>query len=441
MQGNNLLIQALECGILDLSDIQEQMNMKKKEKILKAHAFNVWKGSNDYWYTYLPDGKGGRKQKRKKTKEALEDCIIEYYKNQDSEEVLVQKEIDQISKRNITIKELYERWIEYKFNHTNSSGYIKRITCSWKKYYLNDDYILNTPVIAFTKFDLDQWAHKLIKENNMTKKEYYNVTLILRQCIDLAVELKYIEYNYFSDVKIKPKIFVRTKKAPAETQVYHSTEYFKLKTALHNKFEKYPNNTTYFAILFAFETGVRIGELAALKFSDIEKNDPDNIHIQRQEIKNFKFNDDKTMTFSGFSILDHPKSDDGERKIPLTATAKEIIKNQEKMQKERGIDIDGYIFFKDGKRVNQDQLQKSIENCCKDAGLDVKRIHKIRKTYISTLIQSQLSIEEVRRIAGHADERVTYSNYCYNLLNRKETFDLVNKALERKEELMTNKVF
>lgn len=430
---NNLLLQALEYGILDLSDTQEQVNMKKKEKFLKNHDFDVWKGTNGYWYTYLPDGKKGRKQKKRKTKDALNQCIIEFYEQQDSESTLMHKEIDQINKKNITLKELYEQWIDFKSDQSKATSYPKRITCSWKKYYLSDPYIVDTPVISFTKFDLERWIYRLIKKYNiLTKNEYYNATIILRQCLSLAVELKYITCNYFAEIKLRKNTLQRKKKADAENQIYYTEEYTKLQNALYNKFQKYPNNTTYFAILFAFETGLRIGELAAVKFSDIEKMDPDSIHIQRQEVKNFRFNEDKSMSFCGYSVSNHPKTDDGYRKVPLTDRAKEIIEMQKEMQKERGIDIGGYIFFKDGKKITQDQLQKSIENCCNDAGINVKRIHKIRKTYISTLIESQLSIEEVRRIAGHADERVTYGNYCFNLRTKKETRDLINKALSQK---------
>ncbi|MCD7737671.1 MAG: hypothetical protein LUH58_01330 [Lachnospiraceae bacterium] len=56
-------------------------------------------------------------------------------------------------------------------------------------------------------------------------------------------------------------------------------------------------------------------------------------------------------------------------------------------------------------------------------------IFKVRKTYISALIDSGLNINEIRRLAGHEDERTTYKNYCFNRMTNKETENLLEKAL------------
>ena len=42
-------------------------------------------------------------------------------------------------------------------------------------------------------------------------------------------------------------------------------------------------------------------------------------------------------------------------------------------------------------------------------------MHKIRKTYISTLIDNEnININYIRQMVGHADERTTYGCYCFN---------------------------
>ena len=75
---------------------------------------------------------------------------------------------------------------------------------------------------------LDEWAHKMIKDNGLTKKSYYNMSVILRQCLYYAVEMKYIDKNIFSEVKINTKMFVRTKKKTSTTQVFTELEEEKL---------------------------------------------------------------------------------------------------------------------------------------------------------------------------------------------------------------------
>ena len=58
-----------------------------------------------------------------------------------------------------------------------------------------------------------------------------------------------------------------------------------------------------------------------------------------------------------------------------------------------------------------------------------KSFHKVRKTYISALIDSGININEIRKAVGHTDERTTFSNYCYNRVGKQETTALFENAL------------
>ena len=43
-----------------------------------------------------------------------------------------------------------------------------------------------------------------------------------------------------------------------------------------------------------------------------------------------------------------------------------------------------------------------------------KSNHKIRKTFISSLFDNNMNIDTIRETAGHADERTSLNNYCFN---------------------------
>ena len=58
-----------------------------------------------------------------------------------------------------------------------------------------------------------------------------------------------------------------------------------------------------------------------------------------------------------------------------------------------------------------------------------KSFHKVRKTYISALIDSGININEIRKAVGHTDERTTYGNYCYNRAGKQETTVAFENAL------------
>ena len=59
---------AIKNGIIDLPHLQDQVEMMKNTEILQNHQYKIWQGNNQKWYTYLPDGKDGRKQVKRSTK-------------------------------------------------------------------------------------------------------------------------------------------------------------------------------------------------------------------------------------------------------------------------------------------------------------------------------------------------------------------------------------
>lgn len=428
LSDREILNYAFENGILDLHTIQKQIEMNERKKYLNMHESTIWQGKDGKWYTYLPEEIKGRRLIKRKSQKNIEDEVISFYKNTEEDNNKKQK--------NITLFEIFPQWIDYKQIHTNSTSYIKRITADWKRFYSKDKELINMPLKQMTKVYLDTWAHGVIKQYSLTKKSYYNMSMILRQCLDYAVEIGCIEENEFSKVKINTKIFVRKKKKSGDTQVYNQHEEEEIIKDMIRRFNNNKSSTAPLAVMLAFETGVRIGELCALKFSDIEDN---YIHIQRQEVREFEKVDGYTMRFKEFKIVDYAKSEDGYRDIYLTDTARKIIEIAQIMNNINGEkNPNDFIFCKGGKNVDHYSIQAMIKRGCEFINMDVKTSHKIRKTYISTLIDSGLNIDEIRRMVGHSDERTTYANYCFNRLTNKETEKVIEKALCKKKVIKGN---
>ncbi len=433
MQNNftssEILQLALENGIIDLGTIQKQIEMTERKKYLNMHQYEIWQSESDgYWRTYLPDDKKGRRLIKRKARKAIDEIIVDFYRNHQEEKVKKESEI--------TLFEIFPKWLDYKQVHTDSTSYIQRIALEWKRFYTKETELIHMPLKNMTQLYLDTWAHGMIKRYNMTKKMYYNMSIILRQCLDYAVGCGFIERNLFADVKINTKLFRRTKKKPSNTQVYNLHEEEELIKDMIRRFNNNQKNTAPLAVMLVFETGVRIGELCALKFSDIEGN---YIHIQRQEVREFEKVDDYSMKFKCFKIVEYTKTEDGYRDVYLTDTARKIIevaRTMNEINKEKN--PDDFIFCKKGKNINHYSIQAMIKRGCEFINMDVKTCHKIRKTYISTLIDSGLNIDEIRRMVGHSDERTTYGNYCYNRLTNKETEETIEKAFSREKVIKSN---
>ena len=49
----DVLKKAVELGIIDMSHVQAQMDMYKREQILAGHPYEIWQGTDGFWRTYV----------------------------------------------------------------------------------------------------------------------------------------------------------------------------------------------------------------------------------------------------------------------------------------------------------------------------------------------------------------------------------------------------
>ena len=406
---NELLLLTKNQNIINIDDARNTILKMKKELILKQHKYKIWQGTgkDKRWKTHLPPN---HRIIAKPTKEALEDAIVEYYSNGQDQKC--------------TLKTLYSEWLDYKALHTNSSNYIRRIDNDWRKYYINSD-IINIPLKKLTPLRLDEWVHKMIKDNHLTKKQFNNMQIIIKQGLEYAVKKGLIPSSPYADVEISGKIFEKQAKKPAKTQVFLVDEQKKIEQAVYKDFYE-TNSANSLAIILAFQTGLRVGEIVALKYSDIKG---DYLYINRMEVRKQNKKADGSWGKCKYIVVEHPKTDAGVRKIYLTKKAKKILKLIKKTNLKNGYADNDYIFVDEDGRIHIRALDYRIRKCCNIAGLSEKSMHKTRKTFISTLIDENVNIDYIREIVGHEDAQTTYNSYCYNTLTDKMTEDLLEKAL------------
>ena len=72
------LIFAIEHGIIDVAELQAQVEEMRKTEYLKNHDHAIWE-SGGYWFTHVTTSKG-RKVLKRKTRESLNELIVETYK-------------------------------------------------------------------------------------------------------------------------------------------------------------------------------------------------------------------------------------------------------------------------------------------------------------------------------------------------------------------------
>lgn len=382
-----------------------------KAEIQKKHPYSIsqGKGKDQRWRTYIPDksSKYGRKLIVKATEEELYECLNTFY-----EEKLLDKLLDKVN-----LEIFYPEWLKYKSLHTTAETYITRIESDWRTFYVGTP-IIKIPLKKIDKLTLDVWAHQLIKDHEMTRKKYVNMQVIMRQALEYAADLDIIESSPMKELKIDKKVFRKEQKKPDDTQVYTVGE---RKQMIPLAWEDYKNDVKFYklsplALIFQFQTGLRIGELCAVKFSDIENENY--IHIQRMLRRDTK------------EVVPHTKTDCGDRYVFLTKEAKRLVAIAKERQEELNGKAAGYIFSLTNEPITERCITSMLKKYCSKLGILYRSSHKVRKTYGSSLLEGGVSLNTTRIMLGHSDEKTTLKYYCFDTHTEIEKMNLMENALK-----------
>ncbi len=162
-------------------------------------------------------------------------------------------------------------------------------------------------------------------------------------------------------------------------------------------------------ILFALQTGVRIGELCALQYGDI---DPEKriVHITKtlQRIPHYG----KDMHTSGI-IISSPKSDSSIRVIPLAPKLFQIITKLNYPSNKCYI-ITGTEHYTEP-RGYYHYYQKLL----REMGITYTNFHTTRHTFATRCIESGADCKTVSEILGHASVKTTLDLYMHPRLEQK----------------------
>ncbi len=372
---------AIDNDMIDMSFVQEQIEMKKREEILKKHPYKIWKGKDGNWYTYLPNKEKGRVLKKKTIKKDLEDDIIEYWEDELEDP---------------TITDVFEEW-------NNRRLELKKIS---EATHLRNCQVFNRHYEEFGKYRIKsidenqivEFLEEQISYHNLTAKAFSNLKTITRGFLKRAKKRKLVMFNVeeiFNDIDISEIKFKKVIKEDYE-EVFNEEEMPIIIDYLKNN-----PDLTNLGIMLMFVTGIRVGEVVGLKHDDFEGN---TFKIRRTETR-FKNENGEYVRL----IKEFPKSQAGVR----TAI---IPKDYEWLTKSLRLQnpFDEYIFVKDGSRISTQAVRARLWRICKKLGIYNKSPHKIRKTYGSILLDNHIDNRLIIEQMGHTDILCTEEHYHRN---------------------------
>lgn len=226
----------------------------------------------------------------------------------------------------------------------------------------------------------------------------------------------YISKNVYRSISIPANCFLDDDSV-IDDEVFTDEEMQKVIAYLWSRYEKDRTRTAPLAILFVFVTGLRVGELEALKFSDIDENYF--LRIRRQQVRKF----DENGKLSEYQFVEHAKSRSRKKPIFIPSAGQYILSLVKESNELNGDGADGFVFYNCHKHMSTAVLNRLLETACKSTGVKVRRMHKVRKTYASILasnLENGITLPMITTAMGHANSAVTFQNYVRDRGTEKE---------------------
>lgn len=330
---------------------------------------------------------------------------------------LIEKLYDmEYGKQNSTLKDLFPEFLIWKKDTTPTSEQtLRNYTIDWNK-FLNESNIVDIPIKQLKIKDFISYFRFITKDRSITHNRFGNTKSILNGIYDYAIENEIVEFNPIKEINCKQFPFKPTNNN--QDEVFTMAEREQLLSCLETIKGIYP-----LAIRLDFHLVTRIGELLAIRWSDVKE---DCIHIHSQHLSIIEMNEDLSFSSRTCKTVDYIKgnTNQGFRILPLTPNAKEILAEIKELNPDSE-----FVLMQNGKQLNTNTFNKNLKRYCAKAKVRYLSSHKIRFASATLLYQAGLPLNELSTLLGHTTVEMTL-HYLRRVISQDTINQFMQKALD-----------
>ena len=216
------------------------------------------------------------------------------------------------------------------------------------------------------------------------------VITVLQSSLKMAYEMGYVP-TYEGDKIRHPR--------PIEKKVESLTtlEQKKIETHIRNC-DRYK----LYGIVICMYTGLRLGELLALKWKNVDMHKAQIVVESTCYYVNNK------------RIIDSPKTSQSLRTIPFPRQILALFRVLKKHAKS------DFVIEENGNPVSNRSMQRSFELVQRKLDIEPKGFHSLRHTFATRALECGMDVKTLSEILGHTNPNVTLRRYAHSMLEHKQ---------------------
>lgn len=299
-----------------------------------------------------------------------------------------------------TINEITELWKEEKKRYVKKSTYAayQLLIQNHIKDYFGDLY-------EVSEEQVQQFVFKKL-DDGLSEKTIKDIIIVLKMILKFGVKNGYLDY-----VLIETKF--PTKQTNKNLEVLSKSDQKKFMDYLRDNFT-FKN----LGIFICLSTGMRIGEICGLKWSDIDVNEGI-IKIRHTLQRIYIIEEEERHTEL---LLDTPKTANSIRDIPMSTELLRMIKSINKIVNENY-----FVISNDERPIEPRTYRNYYKKLCKKINIPELKFHGLRHSFATRCIESKADYKTVSVLLGHSNISTTLNLYVHP--NKEEKKKCIDKML------------
>ena len=303
------------------------------------------------------------------------------------------------SRINPTFDEYYKKWAEAR------RGQVSEATLRSQQKIIN--------IVTNTNLDNTRFGDLKLKEITIDELRFIQRSLqdkrksqsvndymaLVKHIMSDATKERVLDYN--PCVLLKPLKLTESK---ARDTIHRALTIDEQKVFFENAKDSFYYNVYRLAVC----TGMRVGEIGALKKTDIYDG---LIHVERTITRD---------EIGAYYIGDNAKTEAGRRVIPINNQIKAILEDQQKQNEIMGNKSDLLFRSRENGLLLATPCDRAIKKICLKSGIEHFTMHSFRATFATRCIENGMDFKTLQELLGHTNFNLTMSLYGHALTDTKK---------------------